>query len=54
MLDGSYKDWETFIERLGYFNDKNFLKQDGSYDLLDFSNLGGQIEQSRRGRGLSA
>lgn len=41
MLSGKYKDWESLMQRLGYFNDKNSLKQDGSYDLLDFSNLGG-------------
>lgn len=50
MMMGEYSDWDKFMVRLGYFQDKpTALTQ----NIFDFSNLGSAIKQARQERGLS-
>lgn len=51
VLKGSYNDWDSFMERLGYFDSKSKIK-DKLKDTFDFENLNIAIKNSRKKRGL--
>jgi len=51
MMDGTYKDWESFMERLDYFENRKIIELNQP-EPYDFSNLGRDIERSRIERGL--
>jgi hypothetical protein len=49
MMDGSYGDWESFMERMGHFEPK---KKAGEGSTFNFDNLQIAIMNDRRARGL--
>lgn len=49
MMDGSYGDWESYMERLGHFEPK---KKAGEGNTFNFDNLQIAIMRDRKARGL--
>lgn len=49
VLDGTYKDWDSLMERLGYFEGKDTIQQ---YNQFNFTDICEGIAQSRKDRGL--
>ncbi len=48
VLDGNYKDWESFMEKIGNFDEKHQIN-----NQLNFFDLRDAIAQSRKERGLT-
>lgn len=51
VLDGNYKDWESFMQKLGNFEDKPIQN---NVHFHNFNDIREAIAQSRRERGLPA
>lgn len=51
-MEGSFKDWDAFMVRLGYFNEKESKVQQIQINKFEFSNLQEAIALSRKERGL--
>lgn len=51
MMDGNYKDWESFMERLEYFENRKIIELNQS-EPYDFANLGRDIARVSLARGL--
>lgn len=49
MMEGSYGDWESFMERMGHFDPK---KKQGEGNTFNFDNLNVAIMRDREARGL--
>lgn len=52
MLNGTYKDWDTLMERLGYFKSKDALQQYNQFNQFNMETLREDIIRSRKERGL--
>ena len=52
-LDGSYKDWDSLMVRLGYFEVKEPPHQYNQFNQFNFKDIGEAIAQSRKERGLA-
>lgn len=53
VLDGTYKDWESLMERLGYFEGKYSPQQLNQFNQFNIENLSQDIARSREERGLT-
>ncbi len=53
VLDGTYKDWESLMERLGYFEGLYPLQQYNQFNQFNFEDIRKGIIQSREERGLA-
>lgn len=53
VLEGSYKDWDAFMERVGYFEEKGKIQQNNHFNQFNFENIQEAIIQARTERGLT-
>ena len=52
VLDGNYKDWESFMQKIGNFEEKDTIQQNTLFNQFNFEDIGSAIAHSRRERGL--
>lgn len=51
VLDGSYKDWESFMQKIGSFEEKP--QQNNQFNQINFHEIQMQMIQERKNRGLN-